>query len=304
MSDYQSTPLVMLQIKKKYTEFNPVMKQIADYLFNSADQIQYVGISKLAEACQVSVASITRFVHLIGFPNFKAFQFEMIKSLVNGDKNGQIELPNKIVFEYGGTSPQDSVEEIAKRVFQSNIQMISETMQTIDYHKMEKITELIVKARNLVFLGVGRSAVTAESGRIRFNRLGINSFAYADTQEQIVAATTCTKDDVFIGISNYGRSATVVNNIYQAKLRGATTVGVTSADGSPLAQTADISFITACNPANREFLTHKQAFEPACENIAQMVLLDCIYMNVALKQDKSCFDMFYNTVKILSKERI
>jgi DNA-binding MurR/RpiR family transcriptional regulator len=294
----------MLQIKNKYTEFNPVMKRIADYLFNSADQVQYMGIYQLAQASGVSVASITRFVHLIGFRNYKSFQFELVKSLLNVDKSGQNDIPNKIIFEYGEMSPQDSIEEIAKRVFQSNIQMISETMQTINYKKIEEVTNLIIKARNVVFLGVGRSYITAESGRIRFYRLGINSFAYADTQEQIVAATTCSKNDVFFGISNYGRSSAVVNNIYQAKLRGAVTIGITSADGSPLTQVTDICFITACNPVNREFLTHKQAFEPACENIAQMVLLDCIYMNVALKQDKSCFDMFYNTVKILSKQRL
>jgi DNA-binding MurR/RpiR family transcriptional regulator len=53
-----------------------------------------------------------------------------------------------------------------------------------------------------------------------------------------------------------------------------------------------------------EYRTRNQEFEPSSENIAQMVMLDCIYMNVALKQDKSCFDMFYNTVKELSKERL
>jgi DNA-binding MurR/RpiR family transcriptional regulator len=119
-----------------------------------------------------------------------------------------------------------------------------------------------------------------------------------------VAATTCSDKDVFFGISNFGRSAAVVNNMYEAKSRGAATIGITSADGSPLTQAVDICFLTAFNSANMEYRTHKQAFEPACENIAQIVLLDCIYMNVALKQDKSCFDMFYNTVKVLSKERL
>ncbi|MDR1903867.1 MAG: MurR/RpiR family transcriptional regulator [Treponema sp.] len=301
----QATPLVMLQIKNRYSEFNPAMKQIADYLFESGDKVLTMGISQLATASGVSIASVTRFVRLLRFSSFKSFQLELAKAAMNGDESVQTEpADNKIVFEYGGTSPHDSVEEVGKKVFQSNIQMLSDTMQTIDYKKMEYVTNLIINVRNLVFLGVGRSYVTAESGRIRFNRLGINSFSYSDTQEQIVAATTCSDKDVFFGISNFGRSAAVVHNIYEAKLRGAVTVGITSADGSPLTQTVDVCFLTAFNNANMEYRTHKQAFEPACENIAQMVLLDCIYMNVALKQDKSCFDMFYNTVKVLSKERL
>jgi DNA-binding MurR/RpiR family transcriptional regulator len=301
----QVTPLVMLQIKNRYSEFNPAMKQIADYLFESGDKVLAMGISQLAAASGVSIASVTRFVRLLRFTSFKSFQLELAKAVMNGDESIQAEpANNKIVFEYGGTSPHDSVEEVGKKVFQSNIQMLSDTMQTIDYKKMEYVTNLIINARNLVFLGVGRSYITAESGRIRFNRLGINSFSYSDTQEQIVAATTCSDKDVFFGISNFGRSAAVVNNIYEAKLRGAVTIGITSADGSPLTQTVDVCFLTAFNNANMEYRTHKQAFEPACENIAQMVLLDCIYMNVALKQDKFCFDMFYNTVKVLSKERL
>jgi DNA-binding MurR/RpiR family transcriptional regulator len=211
---------------------------------------------------------------------------------------------NRIVFEYGGMGPCDSAEEIGKKVFQSNIQMLSDTMRTMDYKKVEHVTNLIINARNVVFLGVGRSWISAESGRIRFNRLGINSFSYSDTNEIIVAATTCTEKDVFFGISNFGRAAAVVNNIYEAKLRGAATVGITSADGSPLTQAVDTCFLTAYNSANMEYRMHKQDFEPSCESIAQMALLDCIYMNVALKQDKSCFDMFFNTVKVLSKERL
>ena len=305
MAVSQVTPLVMLQIKNRYSEFNPAMKQIADYLFESGNTVIDMGISQLAAASGVSIASVTRFVRLLNFTSFKSFQLEWAKAVMNGKENVLSEPENnRISFEYGGTSPKDSVEKVAKKVFQSNIQMLSDTMGTIDYKKMEYVTNRIIKARNLVFLGVGRSYITAESGRIRFNRLGINSFSYSDTQEQIVAATTCSDKDVFFGISNFGRSRSVVHNIYQAKLRGAETIGITSADGSPLTQAVAVCFLTAFNNANMEYRTHKQAFEPACENIAQMVLLDCIYMNVALKQNKACFDMFYNTVKVLSNERL
>jgi DNA-binding MurR/RpiR family transcriptional regulator len=302
---YQVTPKIMLKIKNCYSEFNPAMKQIADYIVDSSSKVLSMGISQLATASGVSIASVTRFVHMLEFDSFKSFQFELAKSVINREEEPRAaRINNKILFEYGGTSPRDSVEDVAKKVFQSNIQMLQDTMHTINYKKMAELTKLIINARNLVFFGVGRSYITAESGRIRFNRLGINSFSYSDTNEMIVAATTCTDKDIFWGISNFGRSASVVNNIYQAKFRGATTIGITSADGSPLTQAVDICFLTAFNNANMEFRTHKQEFEPACENLAQMVLLDCIYMNVALRQDKPCLDMFYNTIKVLSKERL
>jgi DNA-binding MurR/RpiR family transcriptional regulator len=300
-----STPLIMLQIKNQYSEFNPAMKQIADYLFISADKALHMGISELAGECRVSVASITRFVHQLNFKSFKAFQLGLAKPETPESAPREFRrTSNRITFEYGGTSPADSVEDVGKKVFQSNIQMLSDTMRIIDYKKIGYVSDLITRARKIVFLGVGLSYITAENGRIRFNRLGINSFAYSDSQEMIVASTTCTEKDVFFGISNFGRSTAVVKNMQRARLRGAATVGITSADGSPLMQAVDTCFLTAFNTAHMEYRTRNQEFEPSSENIAQMVMLDCIYMNVALKQDKSCFDMFYNTVKELSKERL
>jgi DNA-binding MurR/RpiR family transcriptional regulator len=299
------TPLVMLQIKNHYSEFNPAMKHIADFLLESGPKVPYMGISQMAAASGVSVASITRFVHLLKYNSFKVFQMEFARAaLSTEEERGDMRDGNTVVFEYSGVTPRDSTDEVCKKVFQSNMQMLSDTMRTMDYEKVDRVTKLILKARNLVFLGVGRSYITAESGRIRFYRLGINSFCYSDTQEIIVSATTCTAEDVFIGISNFGRSSAVVNNLLHAKARGAATVGITCAEGSPLTQAADTCFLTAFNHTNMEYHTHKQVFEPACENIAQMALLDCIYMNVALKQDKSCFDMFFETVRVLSKERL
>ncbi|MDR2143244.1 MAG: MurR/RpiR family transcriptional regulator [Treponema sp.] len=298
--------LVALQIRNHYSEFNPAMKQIADFVLSSGDRMFSMGIKELAEASGVSDASVTRFVRLLQYKSFKSFQMAWAQSSApaNEGDSSKKQAINEVFFEYGGTSPQDSAEEIGEKVFRSNIQMLSDTMKIIDYEKVEYVTKLILKARNLVFLGVGRSFVTAESGRIRFNRLGINSFCYSDSQEIIVSTTTCTSKDIFFGISNFGRSAAVVKNLVHAKERGAATVGITCAEGSPLTQVADTCFLTAFNHTNMGYHTGKQMFEPACENIPQIALLDCIYMNVALKQNKACYDMFHNTVKVLYQEKL
>jgi DNA-binding MurR/RpiR family transcriptional regulator len=297
-------PIVALQIRNHYSEFNPAMKQIADFILSSGDRAFSLGIRELAEASGVSDASVTRFVRLLQYKSFKSFQMAWAQSSADENTSAKKQAKSEVIFEYGGTSPQDSAGEIGEKVFRSNIQMLSDTMKIVDYKKVDYVTKLILKARNLVFLGVGRSFVTAESGRIRFNRLGINSFCYSDSQEIIVSTTTCTAKDVFFGISNFGRSAAVVKNLVHAKERGAATVGITCAEGSPLTQVVDTCFLTAFNHTNMEYHAGKQMFEPACENIPQIALLDCIYMNVALKQDKSCYDMFHNTVKVLYQEKL
>lgn len=299
-----STPLIILNIKNKYEQLNPAMKQIADYLFASGDRAIYMGISELAEESGVSIASVTRFVKAIGYRNFKSFQLELAKCLSDADDSITAYTNNTIAFEYGGASPKDSTEEICRKVFTSNLQMLTDTMKTLDYELVDRVSSLMLNARNILLFGVGRSQVTAQSGRIRLYRLGINAFCYSDAHEQIVAATMTDERDVVIGISNYGRSASVVNSMRLARERGAATIGITSAQGSPLTQAVEHSFLTAYNCANMEYRNHNHAYEPACENITQIALLDCIYMNIALKLDKTCIDKFYATAKELEKERI
>lgn len=300
-----SAPLLILSIKNRYAQLNPALRQIADYLIANYDKVVDLGIGEIAAESGVSSSSVTRFIKTLGFKSFKSFQLELAKSLnTAAAPAAQGAGENRITFEYGGASARDTVEEICRKVFTSNLQMLSDTMQTLNYALIDHVSSLIMQARNVIFLGVGRSHVTAESGRIRLYRLGINCFCYADAHEQVVAASLAEERDVFIGISNYGRSASVVGNMALARRRGAATVGITSAEGSPLCQAAEHIFLTAYNCDNMEYRRQNGSYEPACENITQIALLDCIYMNVALKLDKRCMDNFYLTVKELEKERI
>ena len=75
------TPLVVLCIKNKYQQMNPAMKQIADYIISNPNRVIYMGISELAAASSVSIASVTRFVKQAGYRNFKSFQLELAGSL-------------------------------------------------------------------------------------------------------------------------------------------------------------------------------------------------------------------------------
>ena len=184
------TPLVVLCITNKYPKMNPAMKQIADYIISNPNRVIYMGISELAAASSVSIASVTRFVKQAGYRNFKSFQLELAGSLTESVGPVSSDSPSsKITFEYGGASERDTTEEVCRKVFSSNQQMLSDTIKALDFSLVEIVSQRIIKARNVIFLGCGRSHITAESGRTRLYRLGIPSFCYSDVHEQVVAAT-------------------------------------------------------------------------------------------------------------------
>lgn len=283
------TPLILIEIRSKYHELDPAMKQVANFFINNYDKSVYMSLREIAKASNVSDASVTRFIKKLGFKTFKSFQVEVAKSINLQTKNDLI---------YGEVMKGDSTSTICKKVFKSNIQIMQDTLRILDFQLIEEIASMIMKARNVLFYSQGRSTITAMSGRLRFYRLGINCVQYVDPHEQAVSSCMVGERDVVIGISNYGRSSSVVRNIKRARDNGAKTIGITSAKDSPLAQAAEYVIYSASNTKNNE------NYEPSCENVAHIVIMDCIYMMMFLKESTQALDGFYRATEALNEERM
>lgn len=295
------TPGIIIEMKSRYNNMNPAMQQIADYLISHYEEAAYLGIHELAKRSGVSAASVTGFVKEMSYKNYKAFQLAIAVSL-GQNNNGQAQAEEG-PFVYGGIDEKDSMKEICQKVFRTNMQMLADTLSIIDTREMEAVAEHILKANRVLFLGVGRSFLAAESGKNRFYRLGINTFCYRDPHEQIVGTSMCEKGDMVIAISNYGRSRSVVRATELARSLGVMTVGITSAKNSPLANVVDYPFFSAAD-TNAMNGPDSAPFEPSSENITQIVMLDCLYMYVALHEKRRIRDKYYATTKELEAERV
>ena len=292
------TPGIIIEIKNRYSSMNPAMQQISDYLIAHYDEAAYIGIHELAKRSGVSAASVTGYVKELDYKNYKAFQLAMAVSI--GQKNVKIQ-EEKEPFIYGDITEEDNVNDLCQKVFRTSVQMLTDTLSIIDTQSIEKIGKHILKAKRLIFLGVGRSYLTAESGKSRFYRMGINSFCYRDSHEQIVGASMCEKNDVVIAASNYGRSRSVIEATEIAGKRGAITVGITSAKNSPLSKIVQYPLFSASG--NENSFDNSTPFEPSSESITQIILLDCLYMYIALQKKESVLKRYYATTKELDVER-
>lgn len=297
-----TTPQLILEIKNRYHSMNPAMQKISDFLIMNYNEAASLGIHEVAQKSGVSASSVTGFVKELGYKNYKALQLAMAVSI--GQNKTSDDNQNESPFIYGGVSDEDGMSEICQKVFRANVQMLLDTLSIVDIKPMEKVGELIMKAGKVVFLGVGRSYLTAESGKSRFYRMGVDCYCYRDPHEQIVCASMCNKGDVVISISNYGRSRSVVEATKLAKERGAYTIGITGAKNSALANCVDFPFFSVSNSDNLRHKVNVGMLEPSSENITQIVLLDCLYMYVALKRKKFIIDKYHETTKELEKERV
>lgn len=279
---------IVLSIRSQLQQMNPAQGRIARYILQNPAEIPGMPIGRLAKESNVSEASISRFVKFLGCSNYRDFQTEMVKSnLLSHDR----------IRGYADVKNMDSASQICQKIFDANIQCLSDTFAMLDTDALERCADLIVRTRKLCILAQGRSTVTANSIRQRLYRLGIACSVYSDPHEQAVSASLLNQNDVVMGISTFGRSKNLLKNLRFASSRKAVVIGVSSYRGTPLEEVADIMLVSSSNE-DASF-----GFEPSCSTVAQMVMLDCLYIMITTRMKEEAQQCFQITCEAIETER-
>ena len=193
---------------------NPAMKRISDILLGWPPKQNGYTIGALAEKSRVSNATVTRFVHYLGFDNYKSFHKEMKNAYAQ--KKSEEGLEPAFLFAGGFPNKQDA-RSVCRYVLESEIEMLKDTLSLLDYELMEQVAHMILKARQVVFMGEGYSYLAAQSACMRFRRLGVLCSAYSDYHGMAAGVCMAKTEDIFVGISNMGGSALVTEGLEHAR---------------------------------------------------------------------------------------
>jgi RpiR family carbohydrate utilization transcriptional regulator len=243
-------------------------KAIAQALLENPEAITHMTLAEIARESGSSEASIIRFCKRMGYDGYSSLKEDFIRSIAEGTD-----------IQSEGINTSDDMVTILKKVFQSNVQTLSDTMVLAD-EGYEKALNALLKARSIHFFGVGDAFAVCELSFMKFSRLGVQCTAHSDAMLQLVAAGNMTKDDVAIAISYEGRSKNVVEAMRIAKQMGATTISITKMNKSPLLKYTDISLFIAVNDltVGRDKVTRR---------VADQFILDALYLGYATKIGKN-----------------
>ncbi len=277
---------VLITIKNNYASLSHVLKKLADYIVENTDKAPYQNISEMAKQSGVSEASITNFVKLMGFRGFSDFKICLAKN--NGGAMEQ--------QVYGDISLDDSIDDICDKVFSKNIETLNSTHKILDRAAIERAASLIVKAKRIDFYGQGSSVLPALYAIFRLQRIGIRALYYQDPHLQVTSAALLEKGDVAVGISNSGRTHDTIDSLAIAKKSGATTICITSNDGSPIIKVSDIKLLAA--QSNADIIE-----DIVVSRLAELSILDALYICIAGKIKKRALDGLYATAEALSTKK-
>lgn len=257
-------------------------KKIIEFIEQNQEEIIHLSITEVAERSETSESSVVRLCKRLGYKGFQDLKINLAREVIAPEK--QI---NEII-EKG-----DDVVTIKKKVFQSNIQALYDSIEVCNDDEIRKAVDAISNARLIEFYGTGGSGTVALDAHHKLLKLGIKSFAYNDTVLQAMSASVLTNQDVVIGISHTGSNTDILDALKLAKEAGATIICITNSSKSPITKISDIVLQTA----SKETLFRTDAIS---SRIAQLTIIDILVAAVANQQ----YDLYYGNLQKTRKSTI
>ncbi|HOB16489.1 MAG TPA: MurR/RpiR family transcriptional regulator [Defluviitoga sp.] len=219
-------------INSRMYSFTKSEKQVADYVLNNKkNEITRLTITELASNCNVSEATVARFVKKAGFESFQDFKLNL--ALDNDDEI--IEEEKDITI-----SKDDSPQDILIKTKLGFLQSIENTDAIIDMNKFLQAVNFIRSAKKIEIYGVGSSSAVGKILQYKLTRLGFPAYSIEDPHMQAISAATLGLGDLAFGISQSGSTKDTVDSLALAKKHGATTICLTEHVNSPITKYADV----------------------------------------------------------------
>lgn len=203
-----------------YNSLTKTEKRIATTILSSPQLLCQCSLAEIAKQFDVGEATFIRFCRTLGFKGFTDFKLSLSIELATKEKQSNSLLESDI-------TKNDDVECIANKLENAINNVITETINLIDFKQLEQVVKAIKHANKVYLFGVGSSGVTAEDAKYKFMRIGVPVDATSNNHFMYMQAALMTKKDIVIGISHSGYSKETIQALSIAKKNGAITVSIT-----------------------------------------------------------------------------
>lgn len=277
----------LLKLQAVYDNLKSAEKKAADFILENPDYLADAIITDAAKKAGCSEPTFVRLSRKMGLEGFAELKAELTR--MKYMKNS----PNR---EFSKFSFEDSPIEITKKVFNSSVQALNDTLMIIDEPQYKKAIEVLFRADKIVFFGVGDAYSVAVSAMYKFTRIGITCNATSDADHMLILASQLGENGVAVLFSHSGRSKAIVEAAKQLKKMGRTSIAITNFPISPLTKESDIVLLTSA------FQEHVNG-EVMAVRIVQLSIIESLYTCILLK-NASCIDNMVKSNDIVALNKI
>lgn len=151
-------------------------KAFAQALLENPEAITHLTLADIARESNSSDASIIRFCKRLGYHGYSDLKQAFTAAIAEGDEVHEEEIEES-----------DDVNDILKKVFQSNVQTLQNTM-VLANERYKDALDALIDAKAIHFFGVGDAFAACQFAFMKFCRLGIPCSSYSDVMLQYTIA--------------------------------------------------------------------------------------------------------------------
>ena len=277
-------------IDSLYDSLTKTEKKIAKTILSNPQLLNQASLSAIAVDLDVGEATFIRFCRTLGFKGFTDFKMDLAIELATQDKSETTLLDTDVTVE-------DSAQNIALKLQAVINNVITETINLLDFNELERVVEAFRQAKRIFLFGVGSSGITAEDAKNKFMRIGLQMDAATNNHFMYMQASLMQKGDVVMGISHSGYSQETTHALGIAHKAGATTIALTHNLRSPITKVADLVLING----------HRQGQmqgDSIGTKIAQLFVLDLIYALIVQAEEEKATKTKQKTLNVILEQRI
>ncbi|WP_312940924.1 MurR/RpiR family transcriptional regulator [Oscillibacter sp.] len=220
---------ILYTLESGMSGFSKGQKRIASYIMENYDKAAFMTASKLGQLSGVSESTVVRFAYELGYAGYPALQRtlqEMIRSRLTSTQRIQV------------ADSMMSGHDVLSSVMRSDYDRLRLVADKADRREFDLVVDELVRARHIYILGVRSSSFVA--GYLNFYmHLLLDNVTLVQSNEAGAIFEQLFRigpGDVMLAISFPRYSKATINTAKFAKDRGATILGITDNDMSPLGQ--------------------------------------------------------------------
>lgn len=276
----------ILTVIQEVRRFSKGQRRIADYIAENYDKVAFMTAGRLGKTVGVSESTVVRFAAELGYDGYpgmrKAIQ-EMIRNRLTSVQ--RIEVAKGLLDD----------SNVLQAVLHADMEKLQSTIDEVDAVSFDRAVEAILTANNVYIVGMRSSTALASFMGFYLNLLLDNIRLVHDTSvsEVYEQVFRIHEGDVFIGISYPRYSSRTVKAMQFAKTTGATVIGITDGESSPLVGLADINLF-----AKSDMVSFLDSL------VAPMSLINALVVSVGIHCRDKLSETFRNLEDIWSEYEV
>jgi len=220
-------------IQRLEREFTPSERRVARYVLERRSLENDSSVRGVAEAAQVSEATVTRFCKRLGLKGFKELRNVLSAWTVDPASHLSVAI-----------EADDDLHDVMEKTWQAFRATVEDTGRMLDPEELERAAAAIAGAGRVEFFAGGASGYLARHAAVRLMALGIPCTVHDVFVAQLASAKMLRPGDVAFLVSHSGENPDILRLTRTAEEHGATVIVLTSNRRSRLARRADITLVT------------------------------------------------------------